>query len=81
MATDGSERTRADQRAAFARAQAEAAGGVSLLDTRDLLLFVVIGPNGEAQWGGTTDDWAWVAATLRKIADLADSRAGEGRDV
>lgn len=51
----------------------------ALFDSRDLLLYVLVDQNGSATCGGTTTDWAWVASSLRALADRYQSRADSSR--
>lgn len=74
------------QNAAMDQAMAAAQEAVTplkgkIVDTRDALLTVVIDADGQAHLTGTTDDWQWVADSLRLLAANAQAKAdaGEGR--
>jgi hypothetical protein len=51
------------------------ASDTSLIDTHELLFYVLVGKDGVAIMGGRTRDWEWVAASLRHLAEGADAKA------
>jgi hypothetical protein len=52
----------------------------SLIDSRDLIVFAYVTPDGYAHLGGTTQDWRYVARFFREMAEEAERTASASAD-